>query len=271
VPKLEMRPLVARIAGGYRHNWRLQLVAGIVVFVPIGLINAFDPLDGNLLEDWSGGWAALLALVLVGQAAIPLLGAVFYSGVVAAGEEERTSGTRRGLSEVARTLPYWTLIVADLALVVILIVGFIALIVPGIIFLTWFALIAPVIEMEGLSARAAFRRSRELVRPHVWRVAGVIIPLTILQSVLEGAGQGVGHGLLGDTFLGNWAGSTVANLLGSPLYALTVLALYFEITARAPRAARDCPRRTAGNAGRGRCRPISAGRHPGSGERRRRL
>jgi hypothetical protein len=231
-PKLELRPLVARIVDGYRHNWRLLLVAGIVVFAPIGLINAFDPLDGNLLEEWSGGWTALLILVLIGQAAIPLLGAVFYSGVVAAGEEERTSGTRRGLAEVARSLPYWTLIVADLALVVVLIAGFVALSVPGIIFLSWFALIAPVIEMEGLSARAAFRRSRRLVRPHFWRVTGVIIPLTILQSLLEGAGQGLGHGLLGDSFLGDWAGSTVANLLGSPLYALAVLALYFEISAR---------------------------------------
>lgn len=231
-PKLAIRPLLARIAGGYRFNWRLLLVAGIIVFAPIGLIGAFDPLDGYTLDDWGGGWAAVLAVVLVGQAAIPLLGAVFYSGVVAAGEEERTSGTRRGLAEVARTLPYWTLIVADLALVVVIILGFVALIVPGFIFMTWFVLIAPVIEMESLSARGAFRRSRELVRPHFWRVAGVMIPLTILQSLLEGIGQGLGHGLLGDTFLGNWAGSTVANLLGSPLYALTVLALYFEITSR---------------------------------------
>jgi hypothetical protein len=230
--KLAIGPLLARIVSGYRYNWRLLLVTGIMVFAPIGLIGAFDPFDGYSLDDWSGGWAAVLVVILVGQAAIPLLGAVFYSGIVAAAEERRTSGKRRGLAEVARTLPYWTLIVADLALVVILILGFVALIVPGFIFLSWFALIAPVIEMEGLGTRGAFRRSRELVRPHFWRVAWVMIPLTILQSLLESIGQGLGHGLLGDTFLGNWVGSTAANLLGSPLYALTVLALYFEIRGR---------------------------------------
>ena len=57
-----------------------------------------------------------------------------------------------------------------------------------------------------------------------------------VQSILEGVGDGLGHGLLGEDYLGNLLGSVAANLLGSPLYALTVLALYFEITARERRA-----------------------------------
>jgi hypothetical protein len=232
--KLEIKPILRRVATGYREDWRLLLLIGLIVFVPIGMITAFQPFEGSNLDDWSGGWAPVLAAIVFTQLVLPLLGAVFYSGVVAAGEQEREWGTRHGLGHIARTLPYWKLILADLALVLVLGFGFLLLVVPGIIFLTWFALIAPVVEIERLGVRAAFRRSRALVRPHFWRVAGVMIPLMIVQSILEGVGDELARGLLGDTYIGNWLGSVAANLLGSPLYALTVLALYFEILAREP-------------------------------------
>jgi hypothetical protein len=230
--RLHVRPILAQVAAGYRYDWKLLLGAGLLVFVPIGLLTALDPLDGNALDEWNGGWSVAFVLLLVAQASIPLLGAVFYSGVVAAGEEQRRHGDRHDLREVARNLPYWTLILADLALLFVMAVGFIALVIPGFIVITWFALIAPVIEMEGRGVRGAFRRSRAMVRPHFWKVAGIVIPLTFLQALLERGGDAAGHALLGDGYPGNLLGSIVSNFLGSPLYALTVLALYFEITER---------------------------------------
>ena len=230
--RLHVRPILAQVAAGYRYDWKLLLGAGLLVFVPIGLLTALDPLDGNALDEWNGGWSVAFVLLLVAQASIPLLGAVFYSGVVAAGEEQRRHGDRHDLREVARNLPYWTLILADLALLFVMAVGFIALVIPGFIVITWFALIAPVIEMEGRGVRGAFRRSRAMVRPHFWKVACIVIPLTFLQALLESGGDAAGHALLGDGYPGNLLGSIVSNFLGSPLYALTVLALYFEITER---------------------------------------
>lgn len=230
--RLRIRPVLTQIAAGYRYDWKLLLGAGLLVFGAIGVITALDPFDESTLGDWSGGWSVVLALLIVAQISVPLLGAVFYSGVVAAGVEQRRSGVRHGIAEVARYLPYRALIVADITLFFVMAAGFLALIIPGFIFITWFALIAPAIEIEGLSARDAFRRSRALVRPHFWRVAAIVIPLTFLQAALESGGEALGHSLLGEGYLGNWLASVVSNLLGSPLYALTVLALYFEIRAR---------------------------------------
>jgi len=229
---LGFRPILAEIAAGYRHDWRLLLGAGVLVFGVIGLVSAFDPFDGNALEDWSGGWSVVLLLLIAAQVSIPLLGAVFYSGVVAAGEERRRSGVRHGLADVARGLPYRNLILADLALIGATAAGFVLLIVPGFIVITWFALIPPLIEMEGLGVRAAFRRSRAMVRPHFRRVAAVVIPLAFLQALLEGGGESLGHTILGEGYLGNWLATVIANLLTAPLYALTVLAIYYEIRAR---------------------------------------
>ncbi|HET6831569.1 MAG TPA: hypothetical protein VFH44_09500 [Solirubrobacterales bacterium] len=229
---LHIRPLIRQIADGYRHSWKLLLVTGLLVFGAIGLVSAIDPLDGEAIEDWSGGELVGLVLLIIAQVSIPLLGDVFYSGIVAAGEERRRSGVSHGLGDVARRLPYRSLILADLLLFGLIVAGLVALVVPAFIVLTWFALIAPLIEIEGLGVRAAFRRSRALVRPHFWRVAGVVIPLAFLQAVLEGIGDSFGHSILGEGYLGDWLAEVIANLLASPLYALTVLALYFEITAR---------------------------------------
>jgi hypothetical protein len=234
--RLEFRPILAGVAAGYRHDWRLLFGAGLIVFVPVGLLTSLEPLDGFTIEDWDGAATAGVILLIVTLATASLLGGVFYSGVVAAGEERRRHGVHRGLRDVARKLPYRALILADLALVLVITAGFLALIVPGFVFVVWFALIAPVVEIEGRGVRGAFRRSREMVRPHFWRVAGVVFPLIVLEGILEGLGDGLGHGLLGESYLGNLLGSVAANLLVSPLYALTVLALYFEIRAREERA-----------------------------------
>ncbi|MCB0875708.1 MAG: hypothetical protein R2718_08815 [Solirubrobacterales bacterium] len=230
--RLEFRPILAGIVAGYRHDWRLLLGAGLMVFVPVALLTSLEPLDGFTIENWDGAATAGVILLIVTLATASLLGAVFYSGVVAAGEERRRHGVHHGLLDVARKLPYRNLILADLALVLVIAAGFLALVVPGFVFVVWFALIAPVVEIEGRNVRDSFRRSRQMVRPHFWRVAGVIFPLTILEAILEGVGDGLGHGLLGENYFGNVLGSVAANLLVSPLYALTVLALYFEIRAR---------------------------------------
>ena len=114
--RLRIRPVLAQVAAGYRYDWKLLLGAGLLVFGAIGLITAFDALDPNTIDDWSGGWSVVLALLIVAQLSVPLLGAVFYSGVVAAGVEQRRSGVRHGIADVARSLPYRALIVADIAL-----------------------------------------------------------------------------------------------------------------------------------------------------------
>ncbi|MFN8113539.1 MAG: hypothetical protein U0R51_10105 [Solirubrobacterales bacterium] len=229
---LRFGPIVAGISAGYRYDWRLLLGAGLLVFIPVGLISALDPFDGYSIEEWDGARSVGILILILTQSTVSLLGAVFYSGIVAAGEERRRHGVHHGIRDVARNLPYWTLILADIAFVLAIALGFLFLVLPGFIFVIWFALIAPVIEIEERGVIASFRRSREMVRGHFWRVTGVIFPLVVIESLLEGFGDGVGHGLLGENYLGNLTGSVVANLLVSPLYALTVLALYFEIRER---------------------------------------
>jgi hypothetical protein len=63
--------------------------------------------------------------------------------------------------------------------------GFVLLVVPGLVLLTRWSLIAPCVVIEGLGPNAARRRSRELVRGHGWTVFGVLFVTYLLESVWD--------------------------------------------------------------------------------------
>ncbi len=107
-----------------------------------------------------------------------------------------------------------------------IVVGFILIIVPGLILITIWSVAAPVVVLEHPGVFAALRRSRELVRGNGWQVFGVILVLYILVGVvsiiIEGAAESAGSG----------AGIVVRVIVGvltAPLSALAASVLYFEL------------------------------------------
>ncbi len=69
--------------------------------------------------------------------------------------------------------------------------GLLLLVIPGLVFIVWFALAGPLLEAEKLGVMQSMRVSRELVRGSFWRVAGVVHPLAVITNVLaEGVYEG---------------------------------------------------------------------------------
>jgi hypothetical protein len=95
---------------------------------------------------------------------------------------------------------FWTLLVAGILVGLIVFLGFIALIIPGIIFLTWYAYTVPAIMLEnkgalaGMSASKAFGRDKKLSTFVLGFVAGiVVVVLVVIQGVLSLASSLLGH------------------------------------------------------------------------------
>ena len=112
---------------------------------------------------------------------------------------------------------------------VVVAVGFIALFVPGLIFIAWFALVAPAVEVEGRTVLSAFRRSRELVRRRFWLVLGLVLPIFVLGDALASAVQSASWWGFGDGVIGDWVGTVLANLISSPPYALVAVFLFLGL------------------------------------------
>jgi hypothetical protein len=229
--KLPVGVVFKGIFRGYVRDWRVLLLAGVVIFLPVGLLEAAAPpeLDVDKID---GGILMVLLAAIPLEIVLHVLGTVIYTGVVAAGERQARAHHSESIGDMVRDLPFKTLILADVALVLVLLLGFLALILPAFLFLIWFALIAPVIEIERLGVRAGFRRSRELIQTHFWRSAVVVIAAAILQAALEQFGHDLGVAVFGHTFAGDAAAGVLANVLGGSLAALTAVVLYFELIDR---------------------------------------
>ncbi len=208
-PALRFRPIAAAVVHtARRHAWRILVVSIVVSAVTVAVELAAD----HLLDR-----ADLTSAVVgaVSTSTVSLLGAVFLSGflcrLVSTSTGHRTRGHRarghraRGpdgaredraredepeadgsrIRDVLRSLPWGSLILADLLATLIVVVGLVALIIPGLIAITLLAVVGPVIELERQHAVAGLRRSAHLVRPHFWRVAAfATLPLLVANGVV---------------------------------------------------------------------------------------
>jgi hypothetical protein len=105
-------------------------------------------------------------------------------------------------------------------------IGFILIIIPGLILLTIWSVVAPVTVLETPGVFAAFGRSRELVRGNGWSVFGVIVLLylgvIVVSLVSSGIASGLGTG--GRAFV-----QFLITALLAPVPALGASVLYFEL------------------------------------------
>ena len=157
----------------FKAHWRHLVPIALVVYVAVALIS----LVLVLLLTWFG---AILSFI------ISLIALFWVQGaLVRAVEDIRDGRADMSLGEtyqrVRPQLP--AIIVGGLLAGLGIALGLVLLIVPGLILLTWWIVLIPVIVLEERSAGEAFGRSRELVRGHAWSVFGVIV-LTILVVIV---------------------------------------------------------------------------------------
>jgi uncharacterized membrane protein HdeD (DUF308 family) len=187
-PAVGVREIVAAAAkAGRRHAWRI-----LVVSIVVSTISALVEIAADHLIDHTD--LPLLVVGAVSSSGVSLLGAVFVSGflcrLVGEAEHDQEDPTIR---DVLRSLPGGPLIRADLLVTLLVAIGLLALVIPGLVALNLLAVVGPVIEIERRPARVALRRSAHLVRPHFWKVAligtlPVIVATTVESALPDPAG-----------------------------------------------------------------------------------
>jgi hypothetical protein len=222
--------LYGRIARTY-VNWAGTLLPlALVVFVPLGLVHAI-PVHADLTSiDFRGGVEVLvLAGAVVVLAATGLIGEVFYTGAVSIALTHPHGGEPPSLREVARTVNYRRLIAVDLIYGVVVSVGLVALVIPGILAFVYLGLAAPVVEIERRGVREGLRRSVDLVRGHFWLVLAVFLPIELIGDALTDLATHLAAELSGDSLLLAWLADTASNVLLTPFYAVAAVLLTLEL------------------------------------------
>ena len=210
----------------YKAHWRHLLTFSFVVYVAVSLIGA---LLAAVLT-WLGTIIALL-LSLV---------ALFWlqAALVKAVDDVRDGRADLSLGETfaAAREHLSAVLVAGVLAAIGIIVGLILVIVPGLVLMTWWAVIIPAIVLENRSAGESFSRSRELVRGYGWGVFGVIVLMILLLIGFQ-----IVLGLILSP-LADWLQSFVAQIVSgtvtAPFIAVVLTLLYLRLrAAKEPAAA----------------------------------
>jgi hypothetical protein len=233
---MTVREIYVRTA---RVSWRhagYLLLLGAAIFVPLGLVDALTDRIPELRaespeEVLDLGTVALIAGLVV-QAVTTLLGEVFYAGAVGLALRQGEDSPPPSLREVARRLSYRRLIAVDILFGLGTALGLVLLIVPGIIFFGWFALAGPIVEIEDRGVRAAFARSRQLVRGSFGTVVAVLVPIVIASELLAAGLLQVPHLVIHNALFSDWLGEALSNIVLSPLYAVAAVLMTLELSAR---------------------------------------
>ncbi len=222
--------LIADAVRCYRLHPGLFAQITLAVVVPYALIVLL--IDGRGLLSQGGGSASagllvvVLDLLLVG----PLISALHVNAVVEVGQGRRPQ-ISAVLARGGRVLP----VVAAAQIVAALVtpLGFILLIVPGLLLLARWAVVAQTAALEGVNWIGALRRSGELTAGCYLHVLALVISVGVINAVILGVGTALSRSGSGR--------SAVAVILGI-VFEMTTLSfsalcsamLYFDLRARKP-------------------------------------
>ncbi len=183
--------------------WRTARMEPARVIVPGLVIFGLDAIQGTFYTEVAVdhlGIESVIGAVLFASSA---LGLTFYAGMLErlVGSVERNEPAQPVL-HVLRTLPWGRLLIAEGILIVFSAVASVALVVPGLIVGTLFALVGPLINLLDSSVPNAFKRSLQLVWPHFMLVFLIItLPLAIEHEVVVFVAELIPHEHIWAVFL----------------------------------------------------------------------
>jgi len=224
---LEIRGVLRDTTRLYRTLFVRSFLTGFVVFAVLGLLDLILPLTHS---------ETVAAVVGLLSTAAAFVGTTFVQGaLVEAVDGEHRSVPVDGVADLYRRS--WSrlrpLVAVSILTGIGVGLGVILFVVPGIMLAIRWALVAPIVMLEGQGARAAMRRSRELVRGHRWAVFRVLLNVWgrvgvawfVLSLLIGGLEAGTSHPEL--TF---WLGGALASALVTPYAAHAMSVVYYRFT-----------------------------------------
>jgi hypothetical protein len=200
----------------YGQNAVALLGSSIVVFVIVGVASGLLQSAGGVVLGLLGALIQLAAFALYAGFVVKLV------QDVRDGRRDETVGDLVS-SAAPAILP---LIAFGILFGIGVAIGLVLLIVPGLILLTFWSVVAPVTVIERPGVFSAFGRSWELVRGYAWPVFGtiVLVFLLVIAASIAAALIGLALGDVGRAIL-----SWIFDALTQPVVALTASVLYYTL------------------------------------------
>lgn len=206
----------------YKAHARHLLAIAFVIYLAAAVIAALLALIGGTIGVLLGALVELIAAFLL------------QATLVKAVQDVRDGRADMSISEtVSAATPFiGAVALASILAGIAITIGLILVIVPGLFLITIWAVIVPVIVLEGSGALGSFGRSQQLVRGRGWHVFCTLVLVYVIMLVV--------NGLLGLVFnalphaLAGGLSSIISGTLIAPFLALVVTLVYYRLLAASP-------------------------------------
>jgi hypothetical protein len=199
--------------------WRTLLLVALLLAPLELLIAVLDPDLDSLAPGWWAWVAFTSAITLV---AFPwVIGALVHD--VAEGDRTATDPYKHTVDR----LP--DLVISALVTTVGILLGTIALIVPGLILMARWALVVPLIVLERDPWRVALARANELIKGRTGGVLAIFLVLTAIGVALVAIPVVVGYSVVAGV-VGAWLASMAINTVFIAFYSYAPLVLYRRLS-----------------------------------------
>lgn len=234
--KISVSDVIGEAFSTYRDNAGALLGSAIVVLGVAGLIE-------GILNSIGG-----LVLVLLGLI-ISVAAHALYTGFVVKLVQDVRDGRRdEGIESLfsAAAPAILPLVGFGILFGIAVGIGFVLLVIPGLVLITFWCVGAPSIVIERQGVFDAFGRSWGLVRGQAWSVFAtlivVLLIVIVVAAVLMAIGAAIGTG-------GLIIASIVSSVVTAPVFAIAVSVMFFDLGGGAepvaPIASGEAPEPTA--------------------------
>ena len=203
--------------GMYKAHARHLLTIAFIIYLIAAVIAALLALAGGTIGVLLGSLVEIVAAFLL------------QATLVKAVQDVRDGRVDLSVGETMRAATPYIAPVAGASILagIAITIGLFLLIVPGLYLITIWAVIVPVIVLEGSGALASFGRSHQLVRGRGWHVFATLVLVFVILIVVDL--------VLGLIFvalphvLGNGLSSIISGTLIAPFLALVVTLVYYRL------------------------------------------
>lgn len=230
--------LLDRAVRLYANNFALLVGINAVAYVPFYLIMLFFQSSMSInTQDDNAPWAAIIYfivfIILWTSIAFPIAG-----GAATYAISERYLGNQVSIQAALRRgmASFWSVSIAQITVSIKVIIGFLLLIVPGVLWWLSYSVVVPTILVEGQKAQASLRRSRELMKGHRGKAFAIVVVLVLLEALAStGVGSLVKLLVSTSTAGGAVVYAAVNNLMTiflAPLGIVATILLYYDMRIR---------------------------------------
>ncbi len=214
---IDIGAVLSQVVETYQKYLGVLVSAALIVFLPVAVLAA--------IFSNSGAGSLLVSIVSI-------VASFWFTGVVVKLVQDVQDGRLdASLGELFNSVTpvLFPLILLGIVAGIGIGIGFVLLIVPGLILITIWSVAAPALVLERTGVFESLGRSRALVRGNGWQVFGVIVAIfaiTIVLAIIIGA-----IGAIGDSAVLRFIVQLVLNVLIAPVSALAASIIYFALLA----------------------------------------